>query len=174
VATVLSKQPAPAALPRFKIKPPPYPGPLDRKARGSKVGDLQYVMAWRGYTIADAVFGDVANNGLEDWKKRFKIVEKGGDQKTWNSLWFESVPPGAHGDPPQWRGPVEYRRQGRKMTGVTVGLWYYALRYRNYPLGDAVFGADTEKKIKDWQTKHRLKVDGVLGPKTWHSLLNDP
>lgn len=172
MATVLTRQPAPA-MPRFRITPPPYPGPLRMKATGAKVGDLQYVMAWRGYTIADAIFGDSANNGLEDWKKRFKIVEKGGGPKTWHSLWNETVSPGKHGDPPKWRGPVEYRRKGPKMKGVTVGLWCYALRYRNYPLGDAVFGADTDKKIRDWQSKHGLQVDGVLGPKTWHSLLND-
>ena len=38
------------------------------------------------------------------------------------------------------------------------------------PVGGA-FGAKTEARLKDYQKKHGLKVDGVAGPNTWGKLL---
>lgn len=38
------------------------------------------------------------------------------------------------------------------------------------PVGGA-FGAKTEARLKDYQNKHGLKVDGVAGPNTWGKLL---
>lgn len=35
---------------------------------------------------------------------------------------------------------------------------------------DGIFGADTERTVKQWQLKHGLNPDGVVGPKTWISL----
>ncbi|WP_129360317.1 peptidoglycan-binding domain-containing protein [Rothia uropygioeca] len=36
---------------------------------------------------------------------------------------------------------------------------------------DGIFGVGTENAVKDWQSKHKaLKVDGVIGAKTWDSL----
>lgn len=40
-----------------------------------------------------------------------------------------------------------------------------------YPLAkDGIFGAQTENAVKDFQTKKKIGVDGIVGPLTWHSL----
>ena len=35
---------------------------------------------------------------------------------------------------------------------------------------DGDFGAETEKAVKTFQKKRCLKVDGIIGPKTWEAL----
>ena len=37
---------------------------------------------------------------------------------------------------------------------------------------DGICGSDTEKAIKEYQSKHNLEVDGCIGLNTWMSLLN--
>lgn len=39
---------------------------------------------------------------------------------------------------------------------------------------DGVFGATTEKLVKEWQKAHGLKVDGVVGDKTWAAMMQAP
>ena len=46
-----------------------------------------------------------------------------------------------------------------------------ALKQACYKLSvDGQFGAVTQKYVKDFQTKHGLKADGIVGPKTWAKL----
>jgi peptidoglycan hydrolase-like protein with peptidoglycan-binding domain len=71
-------------------------------------------------------------------------------------------------DVPEYPGDVMLN--GR---GAGVGTWMYALRTRGYDLGDAVFGPGTLKCVRDWQSKHGLKVDGIAGKRTIDSLWND-
>lgn len=56
--------------------------------------------------------------------------------------------------------------------GADVRLWQNFLK-SNYPLYasrlkvDSDFGNDTVLKTKEWQRRSGLKVDGVVGPKSW-------
>lgn len=57
-------------------------------------------------------------------------------------------------------------------TGRAVGAWQQVLVDRGYRIAvDGHFGPRTKHVVADWQRKHGLKVDGVAGPATWHSLL---
>ena len=38
---------------------------------------------------------------------------------------------------------------------------------------DSEFGSLTEQAVKNYQQKHNLEVDGIVGENTWSSLLND-
>lgn len=38
---------------------------------------------------------------------------------------------------------------------------------------DSDFGALTEEAVKNYQRKNNLEVDGIVGEKTWTSLLNN-
>ena len=35
------------------------------------------------------------------------------------------------------------------------------------------FGAETLRAVKEFQKKHDLVVDGIVGPKTWKALMED-
>ena len=69
---------------------------------------------------------------------------------------------------PPYPGDVELDAKGAK-----VGTWQYALRRRGDDIGDAVFGPGTNNIVRDWQKHHGLKVDGICGARTWHSLWHD-
>ena len=53
-----------------------------------------------------------------------------------------------------------------------VRHWQMFLNLNGYACGatDGIFGPKTEAAVKKWQKDHGLKVDGIIGPKTWGSL----
>ena len=53
-----------------------------------------------------------------------------------------------------------------------VENWQKYLQLQGYYTGaiDGIFGPLTEKAVKDWQTAHGLKADGIIGSKTWAAL----
>lgn len=61
-------------------------------------------------------------------------------------------------------------RYGSK--GNEVMAWQEFLNANGYPCGiaDGIFGKNTERAVKQWQSSHGLNADGIIGPKTWASL----
>ena len=52
--------------------------------------------------------------------------------------------------------------------GAEVKAWQLLLKENGYPLlVDGIFGDMTMEAVMDWQDKHGLKPDGIIGPKTW-------
>jgi peptidoglycan hydrolase-like protein with peptidoglycan-binding domain len=55
--------------------------------------------------------------------------------------------------------------------GTDVGIMQRLLSYGGNPVAiTALIGPTTEELIKDYQTRHGLTADGIVGPATWHSL----
>lgn len=53
------------------------------------------------------------------------------------------------------------------MSGPDVKSWQQVLASAGYPVtADGVFGAKTSEATKDWQKKHSLPGDGIVGPAT--------
>ena len=50
-----------------------------------------------------------------------------------------------------------------ELLGISVGVWD----------SDGIFGPDTEKGVKEYQSGAQLKVDGIVGPMTRHVLEGD-
>lgn len=42
----------------------------------------------------------------------------------------------------------------------------------DWPFVDGVFGTKTDDYIKEFQRRHHLIVDGVVGPNTWEALIS--
>ncbi len=60
-------------------------------------------------------------------------------------------------------------------TGSSVSALQEKLNENGYDLQvDGVFGAQTQKAVKDYQKKKKLQVDGIAGAETWGSLLSSP
>ena len=56
-----------------------------------------------------------------------------------------------------------------------VFLLQFILNQFGYNLSvDGIFGANTEKAVRDFQQKNGLSVDGLVGQNTWRTLLNLP
>lgn len=55
----------------------------------------------------------------------------------------------------------------RGSRGVDVKRWQRIINVKD----DGVFGRGTELATKQWQTRHSLTPDGIVGPKTWTKAL---
>jgi putative chitinase len=65
--------------------------------------------------------------------------------------------------------PVAALRRGS--TGPEVGVLQARLRAEGIPIAiDGDFGAATELAVKQFQAKHGLEADGIVGPQTWDAL----
>lgn len=54
---------------------------------------------------------------------------------------------------------------------IYVRAWQTLLCREGYDLAiDGVFGDLTQEAVMDWQSKHDLKPDGIIGPLTWATL----
>ena len=56
--------------------------------------------------------------------------------------------------------------------GEYVLCWQRYLNLCGFYCGteDGIFGLNTEQAVKDYQSTHHLKSDGIIGPKTWDSV----
>lgn len=85
---------------------------------------------------------------------------------------FEFIP----GVEPDETKPIEERdaypilKKGSKSEYVAL-LQKLLTKDGNVLEADGIFGPITLKCVKTFQTKHRLVVDGIVGPKTWAELL---
>lgn len=75
---------------------------------------------------------------------------------------------------PEKETPVSYKTIRRGNYGELVKTCQTMLEGLGYDLGicgvDGDFGQATEKAVKAFQKDHGLKVDGIVGPKTWEAL----
>ncbi len=63
----------------------------------------------------------------------------------------------------------------RSSSNNFVFLLQFILNQFGYNLSvDGIFGANTEKAVRDFQQKNGLSVDGLVGQNTWRTLLNLP
>ena len=64
-------------------------------------------------------------------------------------------------------------RKGNKEPNTQVKVLQWLLSMNGYNVGkiDGIFGANTLKAVKDYQTKKGLSSDGIVGAQTWAKLL---
>ena len=55
--------------------------------------------------------------------------------------------------------------QVRRVQVLLNGTGMFSVR------SDGIYGPKTEQAVEEYQQQHRLKIDGVVGPKTWEHLL---
>ena len=102
---------------------------------------------------------------------QYGVVKSKASDKKW-TFWgelkgvdYDSKVPVPVGDRPTLR-------KGDK--GAMVSTLQLELKDRGYDLGpcgvDGDFGSATEKAVKAFQKAEGLKVDGIVGPKTWKAL----
>ena len=71
-------------------------------------------------------------------------------------------------EPPQTTTPTKSHETLQKGSeGLSVRVWQAAAGVEV----DGIFGADTERAVKDWQRSHGLVPDGIVGVNSWSKLL---
>ena len=104
------------------------------------------------------------------YRGNWRLREPGGTTfgLSTGAFWVEikAVAPGQSTTIPNW--PVY--QEGKQ--GPEVYAIQSLLRVHGYTLGvDGIFGNQTEKAVKDFQTDNELAVDGIVGPNTWSALI---
>lgn len=67
--------------------------------------------------------------------------------------------------------PMITLRKGSRGTQVKVLQWLLSMNGYNVGTVDGIFGANTQKAVKAYQTAKGLSSDGVVGKQTWSKLL---
>lgn len=94
--------------------------------------------------------------------------------KIWNYVEPANLTPRwVHFDERQTVSGYPLVRRGSR--GVYVCILQDALMSLGYSTGglDGIFGAVTERSVREYQSKNGLQVDGLVGNKTWNKLMNE-
>ena len=128
---------------------------------GNFVLILQYLLNSYGYNLSvDGKFGIRTQNAVTDFQKNNGLSQDGiVGRNTWNKLL--NINPSEN-----------VLRNGSKNSAVLY-LQRLLLSYL-YPIKDldGIFGQQTERAVRAFQTENNLVVDGIVGRNTWQALLN--
>ncbi len=127
---------------------------------GFLVKYLQYLLIVLGYNVeADGIFGNQTQNEVLAFQRDVGISADGiVGRNTWDYL-------------TQNLSRYPTLRRGSRGGYVNI-LQRYLLSFL-YPVGtiDGVFGARTERAVRDFQSENGIVADGIVGTVTWRTLL---
>jgi peptidoglycan hydrolase-like protein with peptidoglycan-binding domain len=128
--------------------------------KGNSVKDMQKLLNKYGYGLQiDGDFGDKSEKALRDFQSKHGLIVDGiCGLNSWNKLKTAPVqkPKPAYPNVLIKEGSKgEYVKMVQRVVGVT-------------PDGD--FGAKTKASVKNWQSKHGLSPDGIVGKNTWSKM----
>jgi hypothetical protein len=130
-------------------------------SRGNFVSILQYVLNDYGANlVVDGDFGGNTQRAVIEFQRNNNLTQDGiVGRNTWTKLL--NINPSS-----------ETLRRGNKASAVLF-LQKLLLSYL-YPITslDGVFGPETERVVRQFQTENGLVVDGVVGRNTWRALFN--
>ncbi len=130
-------------------------------ARGNFVTILQYLLNQNGANlVVDGNFGGNTQRAVIEFQRNNNLTQDGVvGRNTWNKLL--NLNPSS-----------EVLRRGARSSAVQF-LQRLLLSYL-YPITnlDGVFGPETERAVRAFQSENNLSVDGVVGRNTWQALFN--
>ncbi|MCQ2565078.1 MAG: peptidoglycan-binding protein, partial [Clostridia bacterium] len=130
--------------------------------KGNNVKLLQYLLNEYGYNLStDGSFGNGTLSAVKSFQRNNNLLVDGVvGRNTWSALLNLN--------------PSSFTlRQGDRKSAVLF-LQRLLLSYL-YPITnlDGVFGTETLNAVKLFQSENGLTADGIVGPRTWNSLLNN-
>jgi hypothetical protein len=129
--------------------------------RGNFVIILQYLLNEHSFNLVpDGIFGGNTLRAVTQFQQNNNLTPDGiVGRNTWSKLL--NVNPSAN-----------VLRRGSRQSSIFF-LQKLLLSFL-YPLGelDGVFGAETERAVRDFQLENGLAVDGIVGANTWRALLS--
>lgn len=126
---------------------------------GPVVFAIQYLLRSEGYSLnADGIFGPSTRTAVLAFQTAHSLASDGiVGPNTWQALIAgHEVANGSHGE------------DVRAAQYLLTNVYGYGLTV------DGIFGPDTRTAVLDFQTKHGLASDGIVGPNAWHALVTSP
>lgn len=149
-------------------KKPKYKEPLMIGSRGPEVAYLQKAL---GKITVDGIFGPQTHGAVLAFMNKHKdITVKDGvvGPITWSKLPDTLVKPAPKPVAPVAKPKLPKKpklsgwlRKGSKGNDVKWVQQYLGIT------ADGIFGPQTDKAVRAFQSKHKLKVDGIVGPMTY-------
>lgn len=172
--------PAPL-LPQEPTKPTPVPPESIWRvgSTGDKVKAIQAIVG----VNQDGVFGPRTETAVKVWQSNLGITADGvwgpaTEQATHDLFVFLANVSTAQDIAPDnafFEAVNEARQQVLRQgsNGGAVKILQVGLNGIGYPLvGDGIFGSATDRAVRKFQSDRGLVADGIVGPKTWDSLLS--
>ena len=154
-----------AIVSRFKIDPGKKAAPLPVMREGARGPYVERVQRAIG-TPVDGVLGAKSVAALKAWQKSKGLAADGAvGAATWKAV--NGTKPAAE---PAAKPAAKPAEKVAKRPKVKRGSKGEAVKEVQRAVGakvDGSFGAATEKAIRAYQTKHKVKADGVVGADTW-------
>lgn len=184
-------EPSPDHTPQPSPSPSGFGRILKKGMRGDDVKKMQEMLTQLGYGQllqpdgADGDFGNNTYNAVVQFQMKNGLYvdgEAGPDTlgKMQELVKGNSAPKEDTSKPSVIKDEDQPRQTGITMIrngdkGNLVKLAQAALYHLGYELSiDGIFGDTFEKKIKQFQEKNGLEVDGIIGKDTWQKLLEIP
>lgn len=134
---------------------------LRQGSRGGFVVALQYLLNQYGYNLStDGIFGSGTAKAVQQFQTNNNLTLDGiVGRNTWQALL--NINPAS-----------QVLRRGSKSSSVLF-LQRLLLSYL-YPINnlDGIFGGETERAVKAFQSENGLVADGIVGANTWRKLFS--
>ncbi len=134
---------------------------LRQGSRGGFVVALQYLLNQYGYNLStDGIFGSGTAKAVQQFQTNNNLTTDGiVGRNTWQALL--NINPAS-----------QVLRRGSKSSSVLF-LQRLLLSYL-YPISnlDGIFGGETERAVKAFQSENGLIADGIVGANTWRKLFS--
>ena len=175
--------------------PESYPGsPLRIGSTGESVKIIQRQLnriaqdyPFFGSVAVDGVFGESTAEMVKKFQKQFSLTADGVvGRATWYKISYiyvyvkdlaELTSEGEKptGDPVEGTYPGTALRRGSRGDSVSqIQFWLSEIAQGvsgiTAPAVDGIFGACTERAVREFQQKYGLTVDGIVGQKTWDAI----
>jgi len=128
---------------------------------GNFVSILQYILNSYGYDLTvDGKFGTRTQNAVINFQRNNNLTQDGiVGRNTWNKLLNIN--------------PTETVLRYGSRNSAVLFLQRLLLSYL-YPITnlDGIYGPETERAVRAFQTENGLVADGIVGRNTWNALMN--
>lgn len=156
------------------VSTPVYPT-LRQGSKGDTVKSLQEMLSKLGSTLqVDGIFGPGTRSAVQAFQRKNGLEADGVvGSKTWAALNNAiKTPQEPEAKPEEEKPIITYPTLRRGSKGELVTQLQDLLSKDGSTLQiDGIFGIGTQSAVKAFQKKHNLKVDGIVGPKTWAELI---
>jgi peptidoglycan hydrolase-like protein with peptidoglycan-binding domain len=125
--------------------------------KGNRVFAIQYLLRVRGYAVGPSgVFGGITRHDVAHFQRVRGMKGTGAVMRgTWERLIIA----------------VAFGSRGNAVAGVQQNL-HSGYGYKNLPV-TGFFGRITRADVRDFQRKHHIGVDGIVGPVTWNTIISN-